>query len=52
MTENGEGLNYSITITDPVVFTGPVTLESFRPWTPGAQLPPYNCVLDWEDAPD
>ena len=52
VTEGGEGLNYSITITDPVVFTGPVTLESFRPWTPGAQLPPYNCVLDWGDAAD
>lgn len=52
VAEGGEGLNYSITITDPVIFTGPMTLESFRPWTPGAQLPPYDCVLHWEDAAD
>ena len=52
VTEGGERLNYSITITDPVVFPGPVTLETSRQWTPGAQLPPYDCVLEWEDAPD
>ena len=50
VAEGGERLNYSITITDPVVFPGPVTLESFRPWTPGVQIPPYNCVLEWVDS--
>ena len=52
VTEGGERLSYSITITDPVVFPGPVTLETSRQWTPGAQLPPYDCVLDWGDARD
>ena len=52
VADGGEGLNYSITITDPVVFPGPVTLETFRAWTPGARIPAYDCVLDWEDAAD
>ena len=52
VAEGGERLDVSITITDPVVFTGPVTLENSRQWTPGIRIPPYNCVLDWEDAAD
>ena len=52
VAEDGNRLNYSITITDPVVFPEPITLESFRLWTPGVQIPPFNCVLDWEDAAD
>lgn len=50
--EGGNRLNYTNTITDPVVFPGPVTLESYRLWTPGVRIPPFNCVLDWEDAAD
>ena len=50
IAEDGNRLNYTITITDPVVFPGPVTLETYRLWTPGVQIPPFNCVLDWEDA--
>ena len=52
VTEDGNRLNYTITITDPVVFPESVTLETYRLWTPGVEIPPFNCVLDWEDASD
>ncbi len=51
-SESGNRLDYSVTVTDPVVFDGSFTLESFREWTPGVEIPPYNCVIDWEDAAD
>jgi hypothetical protein len=45
-----ETLEYSLTATDPVMFTEPLTFEKSRPWTPGIELQPFNCVARWEDA--
>ncbi len=41
-------LNYSLTATDPVMFTAPITMERSRRWTPGVEIPPFNCVAEWE----
>ncbi len=51
LSENGNFLNYSIKVTDPVVFTESLTLiERSRPWTPGIELEgPYNCIYDWQE---
>ena len=40
-------LNYSVTVTDPVVFTEPVTIERQRRWKPGYEIPDFDCVLAW-----
>ncbi len=42
-------LNYSITITDPVMLTEPFTLTWTRQWAPEIELHPYDCVVDWQD---
>ena len=41
-------LSYSITATDPIMFTAPITLEHQRRWAPGIEIPPFNCAGDWE----
>ena len=40
-------LNYSVTVTDPLIFTEPVTIERQRRWTPGYEIPEYDCALTW-----
>lgn len=40
-------LNYSITITDPVVFKRPFTIDSTRDWAPGVEIEALNCVTEW-----
>ena len=40
-------LNYSVTVTDPVVFTEPVTIERQRRWNPGYEILDFDCVLSW-----
>ena len=52
VSEGGNVLNYSIEVTDPVVFTKSLTLiERTRPWTPGVELEgPYNCIYEWQGA--
>jgi hypothetical protein len=42
-------LSYSLTATDPVMYTAPITLETTRRWAPGIEIPPFNCAGDWED---
>lgn len=49
VSDGGNRLDYSIVIDDPVVLNEPFTLKSFRQWTPGVEIPPYNCVISWED---
>jgi hypothetical protein len=46
-TEGGR-LNYSITITDPIMLNKPFTLEWTRQWMPEIELEPYDCVVDWQ----
>ena len=40
-------LNYSVTVTDPAIFTEPITIERQRRWTPGYEIPEYDCALTW-----
>ena len=42
-------LNYVLTVTDPVMFVEPFTMERPREWTPGVELVPYNCVAEWAE---
>ena len=50
LSEDGNNLNYSIEVTDPIIFTEPLMLiERSRPWTPGVELGrPYNCIYEWQ----
>lgn len=38
-------LNYEITVTDPVTFSEPVTLDGYWAWAPGQEIKPFNCTL-------
>jgi hypothetical protein len=49
LAPDGSRLEYTLTITDPDTFTEPLTLEKYWVWRPGAELKPYDCVVD--DAP-
>ena len=51
-SEDGRTLHYEITITDPVVFTDPIHMEYTREALPGAELPPFNCIVEWRDNSD
>ena len=51
-SDDGNVLNYALTVFDPDMFTRPFTVEDSRYWTPGRDIPPYNCVVDWEDPAD
>ncbi len=50
VTEDGNTLNYSVTVSDPEMFSRPFTVQTIRRWTPGRIIPPYDCAVDWEDA--
>ncbi len=45
MTADGQRLNYSMTASDPQMYTEPVTLERFWRWTPEIDLEPFDCVV-------
>ena len=47
--EDGRYLNYSVTATDPAVFTEPVLLEKRWVWLPGDEIKPYECSYDRRD---
>ena len=47
--DGGNRLNHAVTVIDPVMFTRPFTVTRTRTWAPGVEIPPYNCVVDWED---
>ena len=51
-SEDGNDLEYSLTVFDPVMFTRPFTVEDNRFWAPGREMPPYDCAVDWEDEAD
>jgi hypothetical protein len=42
---NGSRLDYTMTITDPEIFTEPVELKAAWVWRPGEQVKPYNCTI-------
>jgi hypothetical protein len=43
---DGFTLNYTVTATDPAVFTEPVVLDRTWIWVPGEEIKPFNCA--WE----
>ena len=49
LSDDHTELSYSLTATDPVMYTAPITLEHGRRWAPGIEIPPFNCAADWED---
>ena len=49
LSDDHTELSYSLTATDPIMFTAPITLEHQRRWAPGIEIPPFNCAADWED---
>ncbi|HEX5421501.1 MAG TPA: DUF6152 family protein, partial [Gammaproteobacteria bacterium] len=42
-SEDGNRLNYTLTVTDPAIFTEPVVLKTFWSWKPGEQVHRFNC---------
>jgi len=50
MSDNESLLTYTVTITDSVVFSEPVTIRQQRRWAPGYEMiEDFNCALEWED---
>jgi hypothetical protein len=43
-TVDGSRLDYSLTVTDPLTFTEPVTLSTYWIYVPGIELLPYQCA--------
>jgi len=44
-TSDGSRLDYQLTVTDPVNFTEPVTLEKYWLYLPEEEIKPYNCTI-------
>jgi len=49
VSPQGDQLDYSMTITDPAVFTEPVTLSKYWVWFPDAEVGAYECLRAAED---
>jgi hypothetical protein len=39
-------LNFRVTVTDPAIFTEPVTREKYWTWIPGVEIQPYECMVE------
>ena len=50
VSEDGSTLSYSVTVSDPEMFTRPFTVQNTRRWTPGRVIPPYDCAVDWDES--
>ena len=48
VSDDGNTLNYLLTINDPVVFSEPYVRNSSRKWEPGREVEVYNCTPLWE----
>jgi hypothetical protein len=49
VTAEGDRLDYRMTVTDPAVFTEPVTFEKHWVWFPDAEVGSYECLRAAED---
>lgn len=49
VSPQGDRLDYSVTFTDPAVFTEPVTLAKYWVWYPDAVVGTYECLRAAED---
>jgi hypothetical protein len=50
ISADGTELSYSIVITDPMIFTAPLTLQTTRRWQPGTKVEKYDCTAKWDVA--
>ena len=48
VNDEGSRLEYSVTITDPAIFTEPVVMTKTWAYRPGETINPYDCQL-WSD---
>ena len=48
VNDEGSRLEYSVTITDPAIFTEPVVMTKTWAYRPGETVNPYDCQL-WSD---
>jgi hypothetical protein len=46
LSDDKNYLNYSLTVTDPVTFTEPVTREKYWRWIPGVEIDAYECTVE------
>jgi hypothetical protein len=46
LSADGSQLDYSMTVTDPITFTEPVTIGKHWIWSPGVTVEPFECVSD------
>ena len=46
---DGRRLDYEMTVTNPDIFTEPVTLDKHWLWIPDATVDPYECVVESVD---
>ncbi|MEE8249909.1 MAG: hypothetical protein V3R59_06720, partial [Gammaproteobacteria bacterium] len=49
VSADGSRLEYSVTVTDPAIFTEPVVLTKTWVWRPGEELQHYDC-RQWSPA--
>jgi hypothetical protein len=49
LSPQGDRLDYSVTFTDPAIFTAPVTLSKYWVWFPDAVVGTYDCLRAAED---
>jgi hypothetical protein len=43
---DGNRLDYEMAVSDPQVFSRPLTFSKYWTWRPGEEVKPYNCVLE------
>ena len=48
-SNDGRRLDYEMTLTNPEIFTEPVTLDKNWLWIPGATVDPYECLVEADD---
>lgn len=48
-SNDGRRLDYEMTVTNPEIFTEPVTLDKHWLWIPGATVDPYECLVEADD---
>ena len=48
VADDGSQLDYTIVVTDPVMFTEPIRLERAWRWQPGTEMYEFDCVPEWE----
>lgn len=50
LADTDDVLLYSMTVTDPIMFSRPFTLRRPREWTPDVELVTFDCVAEWSES--